>query len=111
MRFVRYILVAAVLAFASNAEAFIQVRHHIREEVTGRIVKTGKSWIKVQDENSVDVFQFFLPDWPARGFEKGERVRVYYYLPGRIVTSIKEMTPLVREDGQNLGCVTGCPVQ
>ncbi len=98
-------LVIGLLCSALNARAeeyFVTPSRTI-EYSTGIIDAIHPNTIDVVDERD-HALRRFVYMFGTGGFEKGERVRVYYQVGSNIAQSIKKMTPVeYNQDGQNAG--------
>jgi hypothetical protein len=109
------LLSASVLFLIFNIpfelHAGLAYRISANNNITGTIIEIVRDSVTIKDENSIDKFRFYAPREWLESFKIGERVRVYYSLPGWTLISIKRMTVMPCQEGQNLGYVSGCPAE
>ncbi|HOW35241.1 MAG TPA: hypothetical protein PL155_02345 [Candidatus Omnitrophota bacterium] len=79
-------------------------------KATGVIKDIKRNTITIYDEEERELRSFIYVSSDIKEFQAGERVRIYYTLPGNIAEVVKKMTPLeYKKEGQNLGYFSGGP--
>lgn len=79
-------------------------------KATGIIKDIKRNTIVIYDEQERELRSFVYVSGDIKDFQIGERVRIYYTLPGNIAETVKKMTPLeYKKEGQNLGYFSGRP--